>query len=369
MDYSKLLFHVANRDQETSNMKAMIATTDPAIRRPNPFARACFAQAMARVHHADAEQFLTKDEGVALRIVQRANVSPGSTTTSGWGAELQRDAFRNFLIELSPYSGAARLIALAIQAATKPVDETNYPVRANGPTVPAWVGELDAIPVHSDTFSLVSIGPAKKMGHIISWSRELGKRSDAERIFDRMLREDVSAGLDSAFFATSAGSSTAPAGLLNGVSAISPTGNSGEDGIRSDLGQLAESVATGGSGNVTFVMAPEKLARLRIQAPTVAANTDIAPSAAVPTDRVIAVDPLSLLVAVDEAPEIMKAEEATLHMSNIPLEIVSDTGPTTADPVRSLWQTASAALRVIHELDFVKRRTGAVAFSDGVAWW
>ena len=94
---------------------------------------------------------------------------------------------------------------------------------------------------------------------------------------------------------------------------------------------------------------------------------DIAPSAAVPADRVIAADAAALLVSVDPAPEILTAEEGTIHMSDVPLEIVSDS-PATADPVRSLFQTASTAARVLHDLAFAKRRSGAVAYVDGATW-
>lgn len=346
----------------------MRAIHDHSARPINPFVRACFAMAMARVNHDDAERFLRKDEDVALRVLQRANASPGSTTTSGFGAEVARDAFKNFLTDLAPYSGAARLIAQAVPAAVRPVNESKYPVRTTGPTVPAWVGELAGIPVRMATFGLVSIGPAKKMAHILAWSKELGKRSDAESIFSQMLREDVAAGIDAAFFAATAGTSTAPAGLLYGVTPITPSGAGGKTALTEDLTALAAAVATGGSGNVTFIMAPEWLARLRILAPNLAASADLAASAAVPAGRVIAADAAALLVAIDSAPDILKSEEGVLHMSDAPLEIVSDTGPTTADPIRSLWQTATEAMRVIHEIDFTKRRATAVAYLDGANW-
>jgi hypothetical protein len=203
---------------------------------------------------------------------------------------------------------------------------------------------------------------------MLVWSRELGKRSDARRIFERMLREDVAAGLDAAFFATTAGSAAAHVGLLNGVTA--GTGFSGGDreAVTQDLTTLAVAVAAGGSGDVTFVMNPTRVARLRILDPVLASSLDIAASASVPADRVIAAEAAGLLVSVDPAPDIMASNVGTIHMSDAPLEIVSGTGPTTADPVRELWSTASTALRVLHDLAFAKRRTGCVAYTDGCSW-
>ena len=67
--------------------------------------------------------------------------------------------------------------------------------------------------------------------------RELLGRRDADAIFDRMLREDVAAGLDGAFLSTSAGSSSAVAGLLYGVTSLSPAPAGGKAAIVADLAE------------------------------------------------------------------------------------------------------------------------------------
>lgn len=336
---------------------------------PRHFVRAVFAQAQAIGSGKGLDAFM-KDDPVTPLILARALQTPGSTTAVGWAAELAQDAFRNFLIDLAPYSGAARLIEQAVKAA-KPSNvefATNYPVRTSGPRVPAWVAENAPIPVVSGTFANVEIGPTRKQAHIIVWSRELSKRSDADTIMEQMLREDVAAGLDASFFATTGGSTAAMAGLLNGVTPAAGYGGGDKEAIQADLTGLSDVVTAGGSGNVTFIMNPIRVARLRIKAPLLFANLDIASSAAVPVDRVIAADGAGLLVAIDDAPDILVAQNPVIHMSDTPLEIVSHTGPTTADPVRSLWQTASLAIRVIHDLAFAKRRATAVAYLDGATW-
>ncbi|MCA1531436.1 phage major capsid protein [Bradyrhizobium sp. NBAIM03] len=336
-----------------------------------PFTRACFAlvqrHALQR-DHEDIDSFIPYDDPVAKEIVARAVAGAGSATGSGWAAELAQQSFGAYLNDLAPHSGAARLIALATPAVTtNPEDTTKYPTRV-GPTAPGFVAENSPMALSNYAFDAVQIGPAKKMGVIVPFTRELAKRSDAERIFAQMLREDLAAGLDTALFSTSAATSAAPAGLLYGVTA--GTGIPGADGaaMKQDLIDLAASVADGGSGNVTFVMAPKRLAKLRILDPVLAASLDVAASAAVPADRIIAADAAALLVATDPAPEIDASNAATLHMSSVPLEIVSLTGPTTADPVRSLWQTASTAFRLLHDLAFAKRRATCVAYTDAVTW-
>jgi hypothetical protein len=332
------------------------------------FARACFAVAQGGTLGGGVERFMPADDPVVPLIVHRSIAAPGAT--DGCAADLARQAFGRFLADLAPYSGAARLIAQAVPAVLVDgkLEPTTYPKRT-GRSAPAFVGELDPIPVGSFDFDSVEIGPQKKMAHILAWSRELGRRSDAEAIFDLMLREDFAAGVDTAFFASTAGSAIVPAGLLNGVTPLSPTVVAGREAVVEDLIVLANAVATGGSGAVTFVMAPQRLAVLRILASDIAENADIAASAAVPADRVIAADGPSLLVALGSEPDVFATKVGTLHMSDQPLEIVSDTGPTTADPVRSLWQTASSAVRIIYDLDFTKRRAGAVAYMDGASRW
>lgn len=319
----------------------------PELPAPPVFARAAFA--------------------VVQGAITRASVTPATTSDAGWAAELSPADFRSFLTSLEPYAGASRIIARAVPAVLGPGASANYPLRSSRST-PTFVGENSEIPVRVYDFDLLPFGPPRKLATVLAWTRELSRRSDAEAIFRRMLAEDMGAGLDAAMFSTAAGSASVHAGLLNGVTPIASSTAAGRTAIEEDLAALAEAVANGGSGAVLFVMSPARLARLRILAPELAAALDIAPSAALAATRIIAVDPLSLLVAVDQDPAIDTSTAATVHMSDTPLPIVADDG-TVADPVRSLWQTGGVGFRVIYEMAWAARRTGAVAYADAVAWW
>lgn len=230
---------------------------------------------------------------------------------------------------------------------------------------PSFVEENAPIPIRGDTFSLVTLGPLKKLAAIVAWSREVGKRSDAEQIFRLMLAEDVSAGLDAAFFSDAAADAVRPAGLLFGVAPITAAAGADEAAIRTDLAVLAEAVSATGSGSVTFIAAPARVAKLRILAPTLFPVLDIVASASIAADRIIAANGASLLVSVDPSPDVTVSNVATVHMDTAPAPIVDGA---TASPVRELWQTASLAARLIHELSFVKRRAGAVAYIDAASW-
>lgn len=351
-------------------MKAALSISDRARVAPHKFfVRAAYAAAQAAAGGGRAADYLAANDATSMAILQRDAAPLGTTTDAGWAAELSRDAFRDFLVSLEQYSGAARLIAQAMPAVVDAYHVAHYPIRTAGRAAPAWVAEGGAIPVISSTFDDIEIGPAKKMASIIGWSREADRRADARNVFETMLREDVAAGIDGAFFATTAGSSSAAAGLLNGVSAIEGYAGGDITAMNTDLAALAAAVAIGGSGSVTFVMAPQRLAKLRILAPELAMAIDAVPSAAVPADRVIAADGPSLLVSVDSAPDISVSENGLAHMDTSATAISAAGSPNTvAAPVRSMWQTAALAMRVIYELDFRKRRSAAVAYVDNATW-
>jgi hypothetical protein len=85
----------------------------------------------------------------------------------------------------------------------------------------------------------------------------------------------------------------------------------------------------------------------------------------VPADVVYLVDAAEVYFA-GSAPRFVGTDVATLHMEDtLPLEIV---GSVTANPVRSLYQTNTAAIRAMWELDWTVNRTGAVQTITAVAW-
>ncbi|MNW13816.1 hypothetical protein D3C71_2118640 [compost metagenome] len=71
------------------------------------------------------------------------------------------------------------------------------------------------------------------------------------------------------------------------------------------------------------------------------------------------------------APEFSVSTEATIHEEDTtPLPIVDNAGtPVVAHPVRSLFQTYSAALRAVYnELSWAVLRPNPVVVITGVAW-
>jgi hypothetical protein len=85
-------------------------------------------------------------------------------------------------------------------------------------------------------------------------------------------------------------------------------------------------------------------------------------------NRLIAIRNSDFCTALGDAPEFMVSEEATVHMEDTtPLEIVAGT-PTTADPVRSFFQTGTIGVRMMMDVAWIMRRTGVVQFLNTTTW-
>jgi hypothetical protein len=104
-------------------------------------------------------------------------------------------------------------------------------------------------------------------------------------------------------------------------------------------------------------------------AASLTARLNMIESTNVTAGRLIALRNSDFATALGDAPEFDVSEQATIHMEDTtPLEIVSGTGPTTADPVRSLFQTATIGVRMLMDVSWKMRRTGMVQWIDGTSW-
>lgn len=349
----------------------VVADLDSQFPKQNAYVeRAVFAEVMAQAGlcHDGSDTFLQErypSDKISRALLNRANVD---LSTTGNQSALADAALRAFLVSLAPESAAAELIRRGVPVNVGRASLATFPFRTGAPVAAPWVAEGEPIPVVSRTLDGVTIGPSKKIALISAITRELAKRADGEAVVTRILREDVAAGLDAAYLSTAGASDAANAGLLNGVTPLSGTPGADALAMATDLEALAAAVSTNGSGQVVYIMSPTNFARLPIRVPEIAARITALPSQAVADTRIIAADPASILHSTDPAPDILVSKHATIHMSDTPLEIVSDTGPTTADPVRSMFQTDGIAIRIIAEIAFAKRRTDAVAYINNASW-
>ena len=316
----------------------------------------------------------------ALGVIMKADQTIGTTTVSGWSAELMQTGYFGFLNALQPFSIFPALAARGLSLGFDRYGEIKLPSRTAGGAAGGFVGEGSPIKVGRITTAAATLTP-KKMGVIVAFSKELANRSTPaiEAIVRQAILEDTAAALDPILLDATASSTSRPAGLLNGVSAAA-AGYAGGDyaAVRADFQALLQPFFTANAAdNITVVINPAQgLALSLMEGPVGDPNwfqrirdrVTIIESTSATAGRLVALRN-SDFVAAGGNPAFDVSEQATIHMEDTtPLEIVSGTGPTTADPVRSLWQTNSMGVRMVLDVSWTMRRSGVVQWINGTSY-
>lgn len=316
----------------------------------------------------------------AVGVIVKADQTIGTTGTAGWASELVQTAWYGFLEALTPYSVFPALSGRGLSLMFDQYGSISLPRRTAGTAGGGFVAEGSPIRVGKLTTAAATLTP-KKMGVIVPFSKELAKRSTPaiEGIVRQAILEDTAAALDPILLDTTAASGSRPAGLLNGVSAVA-TGYAGGDyqAVRRDFQALLAPFHTAnGADNIVVLANPAQgLSMSMMEGPNgdpdwlqrIKDRVTIVESTNVTAARLIAIR-ASDFASAGGNPEFDVSEQATIHMEDTtPLEIVSGTGPTTADPVRSLWQTASVGVRMLMDVSWTMRRTGMVQWIDGTTY-
>ena len=317
----------------------------------------------------------------ATAFIAKADQVIGTTSGSHWADDLMQTVNQGFLQALVGYSIypvlRQRGIALSIDGA----NTVNIPRRTAGTAGGGWVAEGSPIRVGKLTTAAASLTP-KKMGVIVAYSDELGDRSvpAIEALVRRAILEDTASTLDSALLDATASSTARPAGLLNGVSAAAVGYGGGDhEAVKADFqALLAPFIAANAADNITVIMNPAQgLAIAMMDGPTnnanwfadIRARVNIVESTYATANRLVALRHADFATAMGDVPRFDVSQQATIHMEDTtPLEVVSGTGPTTADPVRSLWQTASTGIRMIMPVSWTMARTGMVQWINGTSY-
>lgn len=317
----------------------------------------------------------------ATAIMTRADQTIGTTTVAGWASEIVQTAYADFLQALVGKSIYPVLRDRGIGLSFDGVGTVSIPSRTAGGAGGGFVAEGSPIRVGRITTAATTM-TAKKMGVIVPFSRELAKRSTPaiEALVRQAILEDTAAILDAALLDATAASTARPAGLLNGVSAAA-SGYGGGDwqAVVEDFKALmAPFVAANAADNITVVMNPTQALAISLMAggdgkfgwfSEVEKRVTIVESTYATANRLVALRNSDFATALGDAPEFDVSEQATVHMEDTtPLEIVSGTGPTTADPVRSFFQTATIGVRMLMDVSWKMRRSGMVQWIDGTSY-
>jgi Phage capsid family len=324
------------------------------------FTRAVIARAAAALDNVHAGDYAaaTWPEDDDVRMVLRASVTP----TLMANAPALTPIVIAILEAIKPLTAGGALFNAGMTLTSLGRGNINVPGFATSPA--EFVVEGAPIPVKQFVAGGPTLSPYK-LASIIVASNELIESSDAETIIRTTLAENVALGLDAALFSNAAASAGRPAGLLNGVTALTPTAASGKtDAMIDDVAALVAAIAPTGGGGFFIVAAPPQAVALQFRAGRELPN--VAPSAALPAKTVIAIASQAF-VSVLEPPRIESSIEAIVHMEDASPAAIANGGGI-ASPVRSLFQTNSVGLRVIAPCSWALRAPNAVAWMSNVNW-
>ena len=219
--------------------------------------------------------------------------------------------------------------------------------RAPGIALPTagFVAEGAAIPVAA----AVSAGPTlspHKIAVITTLTGELLRSSNAEMLARQVLAEACGPALDSILFSAAAATPDHPAGLLNGIAALTPSASTEKAAaLVDDLQALATAIApVAGNADIVIVAAPAQAVALALRVPAQLA-WPILSSASLAAGVVIAIAASAVVSAIEGPPQIDASQHAELHRDTSPGEIVTAAG-TIAQPIGSIFQTDQVALRL-----------------------
>lgn len=318
-----------------------------------------------------------------LEAMVRAATDPATVAASAWAGVLVSDTMTAFVEILRAESV---FFNVAMQDLTFGRGPIKMPGRSSGTLAGGFVGEGAPIPVKSVAFGSTVLDPCK-LGVITPFTREIMMQSDPqlEPLLRNMLIEDTRETIDTLFLDnTAASTGVRPAGLQNlaGANTAASAGTTLANVITDLKGAIAAMDTNKMGRRLTWIMNKQRLLSLSLMTNAagnfmfkdeIANGTlmgiPVVTSVNVPSAIVFLVDAAELARAVDTMPMIDMSEQATIHMDTAPTALSATGTPNTvAAPVRSLWQTATMALRLLWDISWNQRRSNAVYTITGVGW-
>jgi hypothetical protein len=338
-----------------------------------------------------------EDEVTAFFVgyTTKAAQAPATTFTATYAAELVRQTYRAWMDSLGSIAVVPRL-----PFRPENFDDGSpiiYPKRSDKQPFPnnfeaMWRKEGDPIRVGRLSLESIQMRPysAGVIGH---FTKELFKRStpNIETIIREAIVDDTAEMLDGYFFSTTAAVvDIRPPGIANGVVAPDATASTGNQSLQveADLNRMVagllvtrrlglrpvwvmnpvNAVALGTTQNAFGVPQYSGMANIGAAQGTLK-GYPVFMSPSIPDDMVFLLDAARIAFA-GGTPAWEVSDQATIHEeTETPLPITTPGAPATvAAPVRSLFQTHSAAVKAVYELSWLQLRVGAVQILTGVDW-
>jgi HK97 family phage prohead protease len=384
-----------------ANGSTAISTARPfslAAKKVSPLDLLCRVGALQVVAHRERKsvdeirRMVYGDDEATKAVLEwqmKAASAAAMTTVVGWAAELVQQIVVDFMATLYPKAIYPRFSAMGLSLTFGRNGKVIIPTRSRTPTIAgSFVGEGLPIPVRQGAFTSQSLTP-KKMAVITTWTREIDEHSipAIEGLLRDAIQTDTAIALDSVLIDANAATAIRPAGILNGVSGLTPTAGGGFAALTGDIKALSGALLTGTLGNVrnpVWLMNPQQVNSAGLVAAPGAGvfpfrdeisrgslgGWPIIDSGTVPLGTVIAVDAADFVSVTGDGPRLEVSDTATLHMEDTSPSDISTAGSpaVVAYPAKSMFQTDMLALRLIMPINWTIRRTGTVAWMAGVTW-
>ena len=338
-----------------------------------------------------------RDDEVSQYMVAfttKAAQSPATTFTAGYAAELVQQTYAAWMESLKTVAVLPKMpFRTASFDGGSPIV---FPGQAAQSAFPAnfeamWRKEGDPIRVGKLALTSQSMRPysAGVIGH---FTKELLKMStpNIEAMIRETILDDTGKAMDAYFFSNSAGvTDVRPPGITNGIAAGDTRAQSGvtATAVATDLRDMIfDLTMTRGLGrNPVWAMHSMHASALGAVQNTLTGNQvftgmgsltggtlygfPVYAGLAMPTASLFLIDAPYVAFA-GGAPSWEVSDQATIHEeTQTPLPIGTAGAPATvAAPVRSLYQTHSAAVKAVFELSWLILRPGAVQQLTGVTW-
>jgi hypothetical protein len=331
--------------------------------------RACIATAAAGLdRNVKAGGYIRDrwgDEAPAVETVLRAASAPATTYTSAWAKDYLATVTAAFLKNLVPYSAGADLLGRVLGLSFDGAATINLPTVTT--PMADFVGEGAPIPVVQGVASQAVLA-AYKFAVITVLSRETIESGNGEALVRDALLASTGPALDRRLFdANAAVANLRPAGLLNGITPLTPstggTGTNKTDAMQDDLQALLTAVApVAGNSPIVLVAAPAQGVAVGLR--TVGRfDYAILPSTQLAAKTVIAIAVNAIVSASGDAPEIDTTKAASLQMNDAPSGDLM-----TGGRVVATFQTDTIGLRLRWPLAWAVRDARGIAVMNNVNW-
>ena len=296
-------------------------------------------------------------------MIGKSAMTPAMTTVAGWAAELVTPGGLDFWQVLAPNSIYSQLSQRpgSIRVDLTGRGSVKVPTRQPTPTLSApFVGEGAPIAVRQMGVSVASLVP-RKASVISEFTEETMKHSmpSIETVIRATMSYDAAVSIDGVLLGSTAATAIAPPGLLAGVTPTTAAAGGGIAAFSADVRALALAIeASGAMYDPVLLMSSTSRLLLDVLALGGAEDIPIISSPNVPAKQLIMLDAGNFASAEGDEPNISTTNEVTLHEEDTaPLPISTPGSPATiAAPVRSTFQTATIAIRLLQDLSWVVTR-------------